>query len=122
MAAITNDDPLLDERGVLEIHPVSAPTLKRQRKHPNPELRFPTPDVKFFEHGKNFWFASTVHRFHRQVAEYQRRLKEARAQDRNPEEISRDKSGQCPTGDSAADTDSMPHPAALSESRRIINK
>jgi hypothetical protein len=74
-------DRLLDEKGVRTIHPVSGPTLKRQRKHPDPELRFPPPDVRFTEHGKNFWFESTIRDYHRRVAEYLRRLEQERAQE-----------------------------------------
>jgi hypothetical protein len=75
------EDRILDEKGVLTIHPVSGPTLKRQRRHPIDELRFPPPDLQFTENGKNFWFESTVHRYHRQVAEYQRRLRQERARE-----------------------------------------
>jgi hypothetical protein len=70
-------DRLLDEKDVLTIHPVSGPTLKRQRKHPNPALRFPPPDLKFFDNGKNFWFESTVRGYHRRVAEYLRQVRES---------------------------------------------
>jgi hypothetical protein len=70
------EDRLLDDKGVRTIHPVSGPTLKRQRKHPNPALRFPPPDLRFTENGKAFWYESTVRAYHRRVADYWRRLDE----------------------------------------------